>query len=155
AVAKSYIEKNYPGKSDFHNRITSGDGNLREAVSKTLDDLMPFSEGSGKSQGKRNITYLAGALGSKDILKGFVNNSDTKPEFAELRELMDKSIVLDFAEFKKKFSKHSGKPVEPYDDIRPLMSGIDVVLRRIIKEQELNVVIDNNLRFSPGEQETH
>lgn len=157
AVAKNYIEKNYPDKkNEFHNKIMNDDGALREAVAKTLDSMIVNATNAAKDEsGTRSITYLAGPLGSKDMLKGFANNPGAKPELKELRELLGKSVDLDFADLKKKFSEHSGKKAEPYDDIRPLMSGLDVTLVKIAEDHGLNVAIDNNLKFLPGKEPVH
>ncbi len=167
-AAKDYIQENQlngrlNGKNSqetddiklFHSRINNDETYLRGIVAETIDKLLQTSgiririvknsTTAAKSDRKRNVTYLAGGLGSKDILRYLMQVSEEIPEIEELKNLDQNSALLDFKQFKTEFNKHSAIPLEPYGKIRPLMHGINMALRQIAEENNVDTIQDRNL----------
>ncbi len=132
---------------DFHARINADDPTLRAAILSVITDLSRDAQSVKQNTGKREITYLAGALGAKDILLGLSNDTaQSSLEIGELRDLKKRSIQLDFSQFKKKLTEYSLESCEPYGKVRPIMHGIDMALHQIAEDNGLNIMRDNNLK---------
>ncbi|MDE3015970.1 MAG: hypothetical protein KGI29_03505 [Pseudomonadota bacterium] len=102
--------------------------NVRNAVRRILGEAVEHMQPVGV---KRNVTYLAGPIGSKHILMDAVNKRTVSTEIDELRELLQTSIISDFAALKKKFADYSGESVESYGKWRGLLAGISYALQSL------------------------
>jgi hypothetical protein len=116
---------------------------IRGAVRRTLADALGDAE---PSEGKPRIVYLAGPLGSKQLLLDVIASPDVHSDAVkELRQLTAKSFRSDFRQLKNSFASHSGESLELYGKWRGLMSGMDQTLVAIADERRLNLLKDDTL----------
>jgi len=117
---------------------------MRETIVKMLKDIVGVADGS--SGGKRTITYLSGALGSKDELREFAGNSEyNNPAIENLRQELSSVVASDFAFMKALYTNYTGESTEPYGKVRALLSGIDQTISQIVKDHKLSLIVDNTL----------
>jgi hypothetical protein len=136
----------------FHNRFL-GDEFHSVAAEIIGEAIAPAVIAKAKiSDGKRNITYLAGALGSKKLLREAAKEGAKSSEMQELHDLVAVSAESDFATHKRKFRDKANISPVPYAQIRPMMHGINIALRQAAEDNNLNIALDDTLAFPDKER---
>lgn len=124
---------------------------IRAAVERILHEKLDQAQSAPEGQ-DRNVTYLAGAYGSRQLLEDMAKNPQSE-EIAEMKGLLATSVSWNFDELKQLLHKtadinlkpYGEPPYEQYAKWRGLLSGIDTELADIATNKRLHYVIDNSM----------
>ncbi len=117
---------------------------VKEMIEDRLAGKMPASDGA-----KPTITYLAGPLGSKQMLQDMAGKESAEVG-PEVKAALDGAVFSDFTAYKTMVSTKllDGGKVEPYAKYRPLLSGVDQAVQAAAAEMKYNQVIDNTMALA-------
>lgn len=124
---------------------------IRAAVKRILQEKLDKTQPAPDGQ-DRNVTYLAGAYGSRQLLEEMAKNPQSD-EIAEMKGLLATSVSWNFDELKRllhetaniNLKPYGEQPYEQYAKWRGLLSGIDNELADIATNKRLHYAIDNSM----------
>lgn len=116
---------------------------IRGILEKLLDDVtLPASP----STAGRDVVYLAGPKGSKDLLVAAAKEGKAP----EIKAFLDRPDMFngDFSRFKKLFKESQTlfpdkTKEEPYGKWRPVVSGVDNAMMKLCADHGISQIVDN------------